>query len=96
MSYFDNEYELEDADRQIIAEDVKNLKDEEFDKYSKKMGVLMAAKNKNFLKMLKEKNKKKDGEKSDKSEDDKETRTKESKASEDVENISTKNITSCI
>jgi len=82
MGYFDNEYELIDADREILAGDIKEIKtDEDFDKYSKKMSVLMAAKNKNFIKMLKEKQKEKEGGKSDKKEDDKET--KEAKASEE-------------
>ncbi len=55
MSYFDSEYELDDEDRGIIKDDIKEMNDEVFAAYSKKMAVFLKNKNK--------KNKKEDGKK---------------------------------
>ena len=42
MSHFDEEYELLDEHRQVIAADIKDMGDEDFDTYSKKMEVLLS------------------------------------------------------
>lgn len=44
MAHFDVEYDLEDAERQIIASDIKDLDDEAFAKYQAKMKVMMKGK----------------------------------------------------
>jgi uncharacterized membrane protein YdfJ with MMPL/SSD domain len=49
MTYFDKEYVLEDGDREIIAFDIKDMDDDNFEAYSKKMGVLLSAKNRESL-----------------------------------------------
>ena len=49
MSQMDEEYELTDEDREVIATDVKDLDDENFSNYLKKMGVLLRNKNKQVL-----------------------------------------------
>ena len=49
MTYFDKEYVLEDGDREIIAFDIKDMDDDNFETYSKKMGVLLSAKNRESL-----------------------------------------------
>ena len=46
MSYFDSEYELDDEDRGIIKDDIKEMSDEVFAAYSKKMGKLLKNKKK--------------------------------------------------
>ena len=46
MASFDEEYELSDEDRQILATDIKDLNDETFAAYKNKMTVLMKEKNK--------------------------------------------------
>jgi len=42
MAHFDAEYELLDEHRQVIATDIKDMSDEDFDSYSKKMEVLLS------------------------------------------------------
>lgn len=44
MASFDEEFELDDEDRQIIASDIKELSDEAFEAYAKKCKKLMAGK----------------------------------------------------
>jgi hypothetical protein len=46
MAAFDEEFELSDEDRQVIATDIKDLNEESFSAYKNKMAVLMKEKNK--------------------------------------------------
>ena len=46
MASFDEEFELSDEDRQVLATDIKDLDEEAFAAYKKKMAVLMKEKNK--------------------------------------------------
>jgi len=46
MASFDEEFDLSDEDRQILATDIKDLDEEAFAAYKKKMAVLMKDKNK--------------------------------------------------
>ena len=46
MSLLDEEYDLSDEDRQVLASDIKDLNEEAFSSYMKKMAVLMKEKNK--------------------------------------------------
>ena len=46
MASLDEEYDLSDEDRQVLAADIKDLNEEGFAAYSKKMSVLMKEKNK--------------------------------------------------
>jgi len=66
MSSFDAEYDLDDEDRSLIATDVKDLSEEGFAAYTKKMSVLMKAKKKmskeEFLQKFVKKDKKEDKE----------------------------------
>ncbi len=48
MTGFDNEYDLADEDRQIIAQDIKALSDESFASYCEKFKVLSKEKSKAF------------------------------------------------
>ena len=45
----DEEYALTDEDREVIASDIKDLNEEDFEAYSKKMAVLLSAKNRKAL-----------------------------------------------
>lgn len=49
MSSMDEEYELSDQDREVIASDIKDLNDEDFSAYQEKMKVLLSSKNKEAL-----------------------------------------------
>jgi len=49
MSAMDEKYQLTDEDREIIASDIKDLSEEDFEAYSKKMAVLLSAKNRETL-----------------------------------------------
>jgi hypothetical protein len=49
MASFDEEYELSEDDRKVIASDVKDLDDEQFGNYQEKMKVLLNSKNKEAL-----------------------------------------------
>jgi hypothetical protein len=42
MAAFDTEYELDDEHRSIIASDIKDMNEEDFDSYAKKMEVLLS------------------------------------------------------
>ena len=42
MTHFDEEYELLEEHRQVIATDIKDMSNEDFDSYSKKMEVLLS------------------------------------------------------
>ena len=46
MASFDEEYDLSDEDRQVLATDIKDLNDESFAAYKNKMAVLMKEKSK--------------------------------------------------
>jgi len=46
MAAFDEEFDLSDEDRQVLATDIKDLNDETFAAYKNKMAVLMKEKNK--------------------------------------------------
>ena len=58
MASFDEEYDLNDEDRQILATDIKDLNDETFAAYKNKMAVLMKEKNKAAKKVKEEETKK--------------------------------------
>ena len=49
MSYMDEEYVLSDEDREVLASEVKDMSDEDFEAYSRKMAVLLSAKNRKAL-----------------------------------------------
>ena len=49
MSAMDEEYDLSDEDREVIASDIKDLNEEDFEAYSNKMAVLLSAKNRKAL-----------------------------------------------
>ena len=49
MTTFDNTYVLTDEDREIIAHDIKDMNDEDFEAYSQKMSVLLNAKDRESL-----------------------------------------------
>ena len=49
MSLFDEKFELDDTDRELIASDIKDLNDESFAEYVEKMKILMSAKDKEIL-----------------------------------------------
>jgi hypothetical protein len=49
MAHMDDVYELIDEDREVIATDVKDLDDEGFETYQKKMSTLIRHKNKELL-----------------------------------------------
>ena len=46
MTYFDQEYDLTDADREVIASDIKDLDDQAFDAFTSKMKVLLEGRQK--------------------------------------------------
>jgi len=58
MASFDEEYDLNDEDRQVLAIDIKDLNDETFAAYKNKMAVLMKEKNKAAKKAKEEEMKK--------------------------------------
>jgi len=49
MTTFDDTYVLTDEDREIIAHDIKDMNDEDFETYSKKMSILLNAKDRESL-----------------------------------------------
>jgi hypothetical protein len=49
MAHMDDVYELNDEDREVIASDVKDLDDDGFETYQKKMSTLIRHKNKELL-----------------------------------------------
>jgi hypothetical protein len=49
MSGLDEDYELTDEDREVIASDIKDMNNEDFETYSKKLSVLLKEKNKEVL-----------------------------------------------
>lgn len=49
MSAMDEEYELNDEDRKVIASDIKDLDEQGFSDYREKMAVLLRAKNKEVI-----------------------------------------------
>lgn len=55
MAAFDEEYDLSDEDRQVLAEDIKDLNEEAFAAYKNKIAVLMKEKNKAAKKAVKDK-----------------------------------------
>ncbi|NBW09835.1 MAG: hypothetical protein EBR82_17600 [Caulobacteraceae bacterium] len=59
MASFDEEFDLSDEDRQILATDIKDLDEEAFAAYKKKMTVLMKDKNKAAKKVMMEEEMKK-------------------------------------
>jgi len=84
MASFDEEYELNDEERKVIATDIQDLTEEAFSAYKNKISVLMKEKNKAAKKAAKEKADKEDLK--DKSADeDKNSKTiKSAVASEEV------------
>lgn len=55
MTALDQEYDLSDEDRQVLASDIKDLNEEAFAAYMKKMAILMKEKNKKNKKVKEEK-----------------------------------------
>jgi len=55
MTSLDEEYDLEDEDRKVIAADIKDLSDEAFSAFKDKMAVLMKEKKKSYKKAQAEK-----------------------------------------
>lgn len=55
MAALDEEFDLEDEDRKVIASDIKDLNDEAFSAYKNKMTVLMKEKTKAYKKAMTEK-----------------------------------------
>lgn len=55
MASLDEEFDLEDEDRKVIASDIKDLNDEAFSAYKNKMTVLMKEKTKAYKKAMAEK-----------------------------------------
>jgi len=49
MSAMDEEYVLSDKDREVLAQDIKDLSDEDFEAYETKMKILMEQKSKKFI-----------------------------------------------
>jgi hypothetical protein len=58
MASFDEEFDLSDEDRQVLATDIKDLNEESFAAYKNKMAVLMKEKNKTAKKAKQEEMKK--------------------------------------
>jgi len=58
MAAFDEEFDLSDEDRQVLATDIKDLNDESFAAYKNKMSILMKEKNKAAKKAKEEEMKK--------------------------------------
>ena len=46
MSLLDNDYVLEDKEREVIASDIKEMDDEQFSAYADKLSVLLSSKSK--------------------------------------------------
>ena len=83
MSSMDEEYELSDQDREVIASDIKDLNDDDFSAYQEKMKVLLSSKNKEALeaqRKAEEEAKAKEAEEADKA-------IAEAKASETTEEV---------
>ena len=55
MASLDEEYDLEDEDRKVIASDIKDLNEESFSAFKDKMSVLMKEKKKSYKKAQAEK-----------------------------------------
>jgi hypothetical protein len=49
MSALDEEYALTDEDREVIASDIKDMDNKDFETYSKKLSVLLSEKNKEVI-----------------------------------------------
>ena len=49
MSTLDEEYDLTDEDREVIASDIKDMNNEDFESYSKKLSILLKDKNREVL-----------------------------------------------
>jgi hypothetical protein len=49
MSTLDEEYKLTDEDREVIASDIKDMDNENFESYSKKLAVLLKGKSRELL-----------------------------------------------
>ncbi|NBW29358.1 hypothetical protein EBR37_03180, partial [bacterium] len=60
MAALDEEFELSDEDRQVLAADIKDLDEEAFSAYKNKMSILMKEKNKAAKKAAQEKMSKQD------------------------------------
>ena len=82
MASLDEEFELSDEDRQVLAADIKDLNEEAFSAYKTKMSVLMKEKNKAAKKTAQDKMKKEEEMKAS-------TISEEVKASEEVTQVPT-------
>ena len=49
MASLDEKYELSDEDRQVLASDIKELNDEDFEAYSSKLSILLKDKDKELI-----------------------------------------------
>jgi hypothetical protein len=84
MASFDEDFDLSDEDRQVLATDIKDLNDEAFSAYKNKMAILMKEKNKAAKKAKMDKEDSKDKEAMKAS-----TISEEVKASEEVTQVPT-------
>ena len=75
MALLDEDYELNDEDREVLASDIKDMNKEDFESYQKRINVLLREKSKKLI----EAKKAKAAQKAE------ETKTEETKASEETE-----------
>jgi hypothetical protein len=78
MALLDEEYELSDQDREILASDIKDMNDEDFTSYQKKISVLLKDKTRTIIEAKK-------AEEAQKAEETK--KTEEVKASEEEDEV---------
>ena len=79
MALLDEEYELNDEDREVLASDIKEMNNEDFESYQKKINILLKDKSKAIIEALK-------AEAAKKAEETKQT-TEEVKASEGEDEV---------
>jgi hypothetical protein len=82
MTLLDEEYELNDEDREVLASDIKDMNNEDFESYQKKINILLKDKTKEIIEARK-------AEAAKKAEETKQTETEEVKASDEDEVIET-------
>ena len=80
MASLDETYALEDEDREVIAEQVKNLDEEAWESFAKRISVLLRDKSRETLAKKETEAK----EREDEVKEEKEEKTEEAKASEDI------------
>ena len=91
MASLDEKYELSDEDRQVLASDIKELNDEDFEAYSSKLSILLKDKDKELIAKKQEEQKKEEVSEEVKASEEKkeeasvEAVVEEAKADEEVE-----------